>query len=243
MHSSLQQALLVVLGLAGCSSTAFPGRATGGEDRLEALTSFSLALSKRNFRDAAAYLPPADRAKLASPETGILPEYRERVRAIRRTTLLNNPLIEVRHGLIYGIPDILPVLALGEADTASYGRPGTAAMGQGNAKAPGAKAGAGLASAADSGTRASARDRAELQRASEAFFRAVSKGRWDAAMGYLHAEERGTFLDAHGKVKAEARQRLAGADTSEWGALTLRDGKLTGIVLIIPERAGKRSVD
>jgi hypothetical protein len=83
---------------------------------LDVLTSFSLALSKYNFRDAARYLAPADRAKLAGAEEGILPEYRDRVRAIRRTTLLNNPLIEVRHGLIYGIPDLLPVIASGEAD-------------------------------------------------------------------------------------------------------------------------------
>jgi hypothetical protein len=232
MHSSLLQAFLVVLGLAGCSSTAFRGRTHGGEDRLDVLTSFSLALSKRNFRDAAGYLPPADRAKLASPETGILPEYRDRMRAIRRTTLMNNPLIEVRHGLIYGIPDVLPVLALGQADTSVSVQADTVAQGDSPA-AP-------IAASPAAGERSPAQEREALKRASEAFFRAVSKGRWDNAMGYLHAQERGEFLDAEGKVKGEARRRLAGADTSEWEALTLRDGKLTGIVLIIPERAGVR---
>jgi hypothetical protein len=232
MHSSLLQALLVVLGLAGCSSTAFRGHTRGGEDRLEVLTSFSLALSKHNFRDAAGYLPPADRAKLADPETGILPEYRDRIRAIRRTTLLNNPLIEVRHGLIYGIPDVLPVIALGQADTLDLGLGDTAALGDGP--------GSGLAASEDSGGREAAKEKAELKRASEEFFRAVAKGRWETALGYLHAGERGEFVDAKGKVKEEARRRLAGADTSEWEALTLRDGKLTGIVLIIPGKSGKR---
>jgi hypothetical protein len=41
-------------------------------------------------------------------------------------------------------------------------------------------------------------------------------------------------------VKEEARQRLAEADTADWEALTLKDGKLTGVVLIIPENTGNR---
>jgi predicted transcriptional regulator len=223
MRSSLLQAFLVVFGLVGCSSSAYRDLYPSGQGRLDVLTSFSLALSKYDFREAARYLAPADRAKLAGPE-GILPEYRERVRAIRRTTLLNNPLIEVQHGLIYGIPDVLPVLALGEADTT------------GLRIAPDSL----VTLLPDSGRIADSTERAELRRASQAFFRAVSRRDWKKAMAYLDNQERGDFVDAKGKVKDEARQRLAEVDTTGWEALTLKDGKLTGVVLIIPGDTGKQ---
>jgi hypothetical protein len=116
MRSILFSALAAAL-LTGCGSSAFPGFSDPGKKRLDVLTSFTLALSKRDFLEAAAYLAPADRAKLAD-DAGILPQYRERVRAIRRATLMNNPLVEVRHGLISGIPDILPVLAVGGTEEA-----------------------------------------------------------------------------------------------------------------------------
>jgi hypothetical protein len=182
-----------------------------------------LALSKHDFRDAARYLAPADRAKLADAEEGILPEYRERVRAIRRTTLLNNPLIEVRGGLIYGIPDVLPVLALGSVD--SLGLKDITDSG--------------IAAVPDSAGAARTEEREELRRTAEAFFRAVSRRDWGKAMAYLDEQERGDFLDAKGRLKGESRQRLAAVDTAEWQSLTLKDGKLTGVVLIIPESAGR----
>lgn len=218
MRSSWLTALLVVMGLSGCSSSAFPGRSDPKQERLDVLTSFTLALSKRDYRAAAGYLSPEDRAKLATAEAGILPEYRERVRAIRRATLLNNPLIEIRHGLIYGIPDVLPVLAQGHADSLDlHAGPDT-----------------GWAMVPDS-TRNDAAGEKELKRTAEGFFHAVSKQEWEKALGFLAPGERQEFLDPKGKLKAGDRWRLASVDTSQWEALTLRDGKLTGVVLIIPE--------
>lgn len=222
MHSSLLQALLVAVGLAGCSS-AFRGH--HGSDRLDVLTSFSLALSKYDFREAAAYLAPADRAKLAGPEEGILPEYRNRVRAIRRTTLLNNPLIEVRHGLIYGIPDVLPVLAMGEIDTSGAG------PAPGEVPAPVTPV-----AALPDPTAIKIRDQEGLKKVANAFFRAVSRREWKKALAYVDEQERENFLDGKGAVKGTARQRLTAVDTAQWEALTLKDGKLTGVVLIIPDR-------
>jgi hypothetical protein len=222
MRLSLLQALLVTLGLAGCSSAS---RAHPDGDRLDVLTSFSLALSKYDFREAATYLPPADRAKLAGPEGGILPEYRNRVRAIRRTTLLNNPLIEVRHGLIYGIPDLLPVLAVGEMDTLGAG------LNAGAAPAPDNP----VAALSDS-SGIQIREQEGLKKVADAFFRAVSRREWKKAMTYVDERERGNFLDGKGAVNGTARRRLTAVDTAQWEALTLKDGKLTGVVLIIPDR-------
>lgn len=220
--------LVVASVLIGCSSSAVGGKGGSGRDRLDVLTSYSLALSERNYAEAATYLGPADRAQLAGADGSILPEYRERVRAIRRSTLLNNPLVEVRDGLIYGIRDILPVLDVGREDSlAAFADAGPVA-----APAP---------DPAQSDSAIQARRRQELKRTADAFFTAVSKRDWSKALGYLDSQERQSFLDARGKVKSAARARLAEADTSEWEALTLKEGKLTGVVLIIPARADSRT--
>jgi len=224
MRACLPLVLIVVVGLAGCSSSAFPRSSDSRQERLDVLTSFSLALSKRDYRAAAAYLGPEDRAKLAGGTEGILPQYRDRVRAIRRATLMNNPLIEVRKGLIYGLPDVLPVLAQGQPDSLSrQNLPDT-----------------GLAAAPDPDQAAGAGE-AELKRAAEAFFRAVSQREWARALGYLADEEREDFLDPKGKLREDARRRLASADTSQWASLTLKDGKLTGVFLILPESGPTRA--
>lgn len=41
-------------------------------------------------------------------------------------------------------------------------------------------------------------------------------------------------MHGNSKLKIETPNRLAAVDTSSWEALTLKHGKLTGIVLIIP---------
>jgi hypothetical protein len=222
MRSLWLPALLAMMGFAGCSASAFPGRADPKQERLDVLTSFTLALSKHDYRAAAGFLAPEDRAKLASADAGILPEYRERVGAIRRATLLNNPLIEIRRGFIFGIPDVLPVLAQGHADSLDlHASPDT-----------------GWAAVPDS-TRSEAAREKELKRAAGAFFRAVSKQEWERALGLLDPGERQEFLDPKGKLKADEKWRLASVDTTQWEALTLKDGKLTGVVLIIPEPRGR----
>ena len=223
MRSPWLSAVLAVMGLIGCSASAFSRHSDPHQERLDVLTSFTLALSKHDYRAAAGYLAPEDRAKLASADAGILPEYRERVSAIRRATLLNNPLIEIRRGFIYGIPDVLPVLAQGHADSLDLH------------SAPDTGWAAGQDSTRSEAARKKELKQAELKRAAEAFFHAVSKQEWEKALGFLAPEERQEFLGPKGKLKAGDRWRLASVDTSEWGALTLRDGKLTGVVLIIPE--------
>jgi hypothetical protein len=216
--------------LAGCASSSSRGSRDRGRERLDVLASFTLALSKRDFLEAATYLAPADRAKLADAG-GILPEYRERVRAIRRSTLMNNPLIEVRNGLITGIPDILPVLATGEAWSADSAD---------GADAEADPPASGLADA-QAGEPADTQGYApppELKHAAEAFFKAVSRRDWRKALSFVDAGERERFLDANGKVKAAAVRRLTEADTAGWEALGLKDGKLTGLVLILPAGGG-----
>lgn len=219
MRNAAVPALAVVF-LFGCAHLSSGIFKDTRQKRLDALTSYTLALSKRDYRLAASLLSPGDRAKLADPETGILPEFRDRLRAMRLTTMMNNPLIDVGGGLITGIPDLLPVLAQGEKmqiDSAES-QPETAF-------------------ALQKGPEDSAHQEAEaLRRTSASFFRAVQKRNWTGAMALVDAQERQDFVKADGRIKDAARRRLEAIDTSSWGALTLKDGKLTGIVLIIPSR-------
>lgn len=226
MRSQLLHFLVAASVFVGCASTAGKGTGGSGQDRLDVLTSYTLALSKRDYAEAARYLSPADRSRLAGADGTILPEFRERVGAIRLSTLMNNPLIEVTDGLITGIPDVLPVIAVGETDSA-------AALAADVPEAPETPA----VDPSQTDSAVAARARKELKSTATAFFSAVTRRDWNRALGYLDAHERQDFVDARGKIKETARQRLSEADTSGWQALTLKDGKLTGVVLIIPSRA------
>lgn len=197
---------------------------TGGRgiraERLDILTSFTVALSERDYAAAAALLSPGDQSALADPQNGILPEYRIRMRAMRLTTLADNPLIEVSHGRIDGIRDILPVLDQGaklESDSAA----GVPETGFAKVPAPGDPL---------------RREAEAVRRTSASFFRSIRMRDWQGALAFVDPQERQGFLRQDGSLREETRRRLAEADTSAWDALTLKDGKLTGIVLIIPSR-------
>ena len=73
------------------------------------------------------------------------------------------------------------------------------------------------------------------------FFKFVRSRQWPHALGLVSRGERQVFLKSNGEMKAEARQRLSAIDTSSWQALTLMEGKLTGVVLLIPPAANANS--
>lgn len=209
-------ALALLSACAGKPRTAFE---SGDRGRLEILTNYTLALSKRDFRAAAAMLAPVDRERLLGADGLVRPEYRDRLRAMRRSTLVSNPLVAIEDGRIRGIYDLLPVLEQGEPAPVFADVPADAPP-----EAP-------LPVLDDEP------GREELRAATAAFFRSVRARDYRKAMGMLAPDERRVFLREDGRVKDEARRRLAAVDTSAWDALTLEDGKLTGVVLIIPSRA------
>lgn len=222
MRSLMIQTLVVVTGFVGCAPSSSWGPGRGG-DRLEVLTSYTIAISKRDYKSAAALLAGPDRMRIASVDAGILPEYRDRIRAMRLTTLLENPLIEVSHGMIAGIPDLLPVLAQASVWTLDSGQaelPGVTEN-----EVPQKKPG-------------EAKEEA-LRKTAQAFFKSVQRAEWGPALGFLNAKERESFQDRKGNIKVEAKKRLSAVDTASWEALRLMDGRLTGVILIIPEGDGE----
>ena len=192
-----------------------------GNDRLEILTSYTLALSKRDFPTAVGMISQADRDRMLGADGQVTPEIQERLRAMRLTTLVRNPLISIEEGRIRGLYDLLPVLDQSApmesaAPGISHEDPESLPAAAAGAEEPGRK---------------------ELRAAAEAFFRSVQDQRWKKALSMVNPGERQVFLKGDGKIKPAATRRLAAIDTSSWEALDIEEGKLSGVVLIIPAAA------
>jgi hypothetical protein len=158
--------------------------------------------------------------RLTDERGGVLPQFKERLCAMRLTTLVNNPMIRIEHGKILGIYDLLPVLdqappLAADADPMQI-----------------TVAGIDAGPSVEKHRYNQAQD--ELRKASEAFFRSVQAGKWKKAINLLDEREKNGFLRSDGQLKEGTRRRLAAVDTSSWEALALENGKLSGIVLIIP---------
>jgi hypothetical protein len=209
--------ILGILPATGCSS-ARKAEAAAPADRLETLTNFTIALSKRDFTAAAGMLAPGERLRLVGESGSIKEEYRDRIRAMRLSTMMNNPAIRVDQGLILGIHDVLPVVD--QAPTDDY------ALVFDDSAAP-----------APEQADPEAGEREALRKAARAFFKSVEAKDWKSAFALLDEQEREAFLRVDGKIKPGAKRRLAAIDTASWEALTLEDGKLSGAVLLVPATA------
>jgi hypothetical protein len=220
--------LLGALLATGCSSTRKAGTAEPA-DRLETLTNFTIALSKRDFASAAGMLAPGERLRLVGESGAIKEDYRERLRAMRLSTLMNNPMIRVDQGLILGIHDVLPVVDQAPT-TDDY------ALVFDDSAAPAAME-APVETPAPVQADPEAEEREALRKAARAFFKSVEAKDWKRAFALLDEKEREVFMRVDGKIKPGAKRRLAAIDTSSWQAMTLEDGKLSGAVLLIPATA------
>lgn len=234
-------AFLVSLALlgAGCSPAPRTKVAFGKEtDRLEVLTTFTLAVSKRDFHSATLLIDPSERGLFLDDKGIMRAEFQERLRAMRRTTLMNNPAITVSQGRILGIYGVMPML--------EHGTPANVATEESGADSAGAtvevstedsmevSAGAEADLPAEAGHDG---DKDALRKAADTFFQSVRAGKWNQALGLVNAREKEAFVRPDGKLKEGTRQRLSAIDTSSWEALALEEGKLSGVILLIPATA------
>lgn len=217
----LGPALLAFL-LAACARNDRRAFQPKDGDRLEILTNFTLALSKRDFAMAVGMISPSDRDLMLGADGQVKPEYQERLRAMRLTTLVHNPLISIEEeGRIRGVYHLLPVIDQGApVEYSAMDLPS-----------------GGPEPSADPAAAEEERERQELRAAAKAFFRSVRDRKWNQALGMVDPGERQAFLKGDGKIKAAATRRLAAIDTSSWEALNMEAGKLSGVVLIIPATA------
>ncbi len=227
--------------MACASSNKEAAQAPRSDDLLELLTGFGESLSKRNFTKAVDYMVPEEKALLLEGGS-VPPEKQKLLVALPLQRLIRNPSIRVENGHIAGIYGMLPNLRQGEAATdmaaandsstsdasASSDIGATGPMASGSASEPASDEMDGSATAA-----ANPSD-PQLKSAVNKFFSAVNRKNWSGAVAMINENERKLLLDDRGRLKESAKHRLAQIDQKNREALTLQDGKLTGVTLLLP---------
>jgi hypothetical protein len=74
----------------------------------------------------------------------------------------------------------------------------------------------------------------QLKSAVNKFFAAVNRRNWSSAVAMINESERRLLLDDKGRLKESAKHRLAQIDQKNRDAISLQDGKLTGVTLLLP---------
>lgn len=215
-------------------------QAPRSDDLLELLTGFGESLSKRNFTMAVDYLVPEEKALLLEGGS-VPPEKQKMLMALPLQKLIRHPSIRVENGHIAGVYSLLPNLRQGEATANLASAEGGAAPdASAEPAAPqgpmAAEAGAAPADEdAESASMASANPAdPQLKAAVNKFFSAVNKKNWSGALAMMNEGERKLLLDEKGRLKESSKHRLAQIDQKNREALTLQDGKLTGVTLLLP---------
>ncbi len=206
----------------------------GSNDILDLLTGFGESVSKRDFVKAVGYLTPSERA-LMLDAGGQVPEDKQKaLTALPLARLIRMPSVRVENGYLAGIYDILPndrEAAVSSSDATpqdeSTGSEGAteAATGEEVASEEGQRPPEGFGAP---------KNDPELTQAVNKFFKAVSQKNWQAALAMMNEDERKVLLDDRGKLKESAKSRLKNIDSNGKEALTLQDGKLTGVTLLLP---------
>jgi len=235
--------------LVACASSnkETASQAPRSDDLLELLTGFGESLSKRNFTKAVDYMVPEEKALML--EGGVVPpEKQKMLLALPLQRLIRHPSVRVENGHIAGIYGLLPNLKQGEAaaNVASAGTdaaPDSASQNTGTVasapQGPMASEGAGSPSqeddmAASMAASAGNPNDPQLKAAVNKFFSAVNRKNWSGALAMINENERKFLLDDKGKLKESSKHRLAQIDQKNREALSLQDGKLTGITLLLP---------
>ncbi|MEO7424576.1 MAG: hypothetical protein ABI036_05265 [Fibrobacteria bacterium] len=137
-------------------------------------------------------MAPEDQMKILNAVGEVPPEYSEKLRALKHSTLNNNPAIKIVHGKIDGIFELLPVIDQGPVADSVIGVPvesDTPVLAQSKAEI-------------------AAQSQADLKVAAGKFFNSVRVRKWSRALDYLDESEKSVFEQGN--------------------------GKLTGLVLIVP---------
>jgi hypothetical protein len=233
-------AALGILVACASSNKNEAAQAPRSDDLLELLTGFGESLSKRNFTKAVDYMVPEEKALMLEGGS-VPPEKQKLLMALPLQRLIRSPSVRVENGHIAGIYGMLPNLRQGEAmsNMAANDSSGSSASPSGDIGAQGPMAAGGPAEPAgeDADETAMASSGAadpQLKSAVSKFFAAVNRKNWSSAVSMINENERKLLLDDKGRLKESAKHRLAQIDQKNREALTLQDGKLTGVTLLLP---------
>jgi hypothetical protein len=245
--ASLALSLLLSMLLLACASKPKDtGTPSGSNDILDLLTGFGESISKRDYVKAVGYMTPSERS-LMLDGSGQVPEDKQKaLAALRLSRLIRMPGVHVENGYLAGIYEILP------SDQASQANVSTSENQVTSEEAPAADAsqetevantqpaeGDEQAEVATSpsqqgNTLGTAQSSPELTQAVNKFFKAVTQKNWNAALAMMNDDERKILTDDRGKIKEASKARLQHIDSEGKDALTLQDGKLTGVTLLLP---------
>lgn len=207
---------------AGCSHRggAEPGlKAVAGrscqepEELLDVLTRFSTAVQAKDYVKAVAMLAPEDQAKMTTPSGTVLMEVKAKLDAIDFKALATDRRIDLVRGRLKGVFECLPCLDQGPAQVVEKERP----------KPPAAPPEPASAEGLEKARQAMAKD----------FFRKIETGRWQEASGLVHPDEWAVFLDEQHNLTDLNERRLQAIEECDLDALTLKDGLLTGLVVLL----------
>ncbi|MDQ3001135.1 MAG: hypothetical protein M3Y08_07730 [Fibrobacterota bacterium] len=182
-------------------------------EKVDSLITFKESVAAGNYLRGVRRLVPSDRDRMLDDSGRVREDMKPRLRALRLKNLVHDPAVRLRKGRLTGVFAALPVVRQGESvvmDSTFYVEEDS------------------------SGTlRVDERD-AMLRAATNTFFADIASGNWQFVRNGLHPATRSVFVDKQGRMKPGARKRLQAIDTTAWRALSLRDGKLTGVVLLLP---------
>jgi hypothetical protein len=234
--------LAAALGMlvACASSNKEAAQAPRSDDLLELLTGFGESLSKRNFTKAVDYMVPEEKALLLEGGS-VPPEKQKLLMALPLQRLIRSPTVRVENGHIAGIYAMLPNLRQGEAmsnlamnDSSASSASPSGDIGAQGPMASGAAAEPAGEDAEDAPLAADGASDPQLKSTVSKFFAAVNRKNWSSAVSMINENERKLLLDDKGRLKESAKHRLAQIDQKNREALTLQDGKLTGVTLLLP---------
>ena len=213
----LAQVAACSLLIAGCANNRFakqglkeiPGRSCQEpEELVDVLSRFTTAVNKGDFTQAVSFLSVEDQKKMIAADGSVPDSIQAKMKALNFQGLSNDPKIDLVKGKLTGIFACLPCLDEGPPAVVSKAPP----------IPPQVK-----------------RDEVEKLRKEIAqdFYREVQKGKWKPASEMVHPQEWAVFLDEKGRLTELSKRRLKAIQECDLDALTLVDGRLTGVVVML----------
>jgi hypothetical protein len=182
------------------------------DELLDVLSRFSTAVQAHEYHRAIAMLVPEDQARMLGKGGSIPKEILAKLDALDFKSLATDRRIDLVRGRLRGVFDCLPCLDQGPSVAVERERPKPA-------EPPEPASPEGL-------------ERARKEMA-EAFYRNIQLGLWQPASGLVHPDEWQVFLDEEQNLTDLNERRLQAIEECDLDALTLKDGLLTGLVVLL----------
>jgi hypothetical protein len=212
----------LALALVGCASWPKPSGKPSGpasanavegrscqepEEMLDVLARFTTLVQARKYHEAIALLDPADQKRMLDAGGSVPTEIMRKLDALDFKALPNDRRVDLVRGRLTGIFDCLPCLDQGPPDTVTRAEPPKPAV----------------------------PDAAEKKRAALAleFYRRIQEGRFDAAGDMVDPGDWKVFYNDKGEMTDLTERRLQAMQECDLEALTLRGGKLVGVVVLL----------